>query len=236
MKLKKIPAFILFIVVIIFGYLCLQIVPHLLYDNPSLPADCPQYIIDFVKKNPQAQELIDNYQASENSDDINLDKPDGIPLYIQWDKRWAYSPYGQEIVGTAGCGPTCLSMVVVGITNNTTYNPRYISKYAIKNNYLEGSMTRWALLEEGCQDFGIIATGVILDKNAMVKQLNNGHPIIASVRPGDFTSSGHFIVITKYVDGMFIVNDPNSSDNSQKHWTYQQLSKQIKSMWAYSKI
>lgn len=236
MRLKKLPAFILFIIVIIFGYLCLQIVPHLLYDKPSLSTDCPQYIIDFVKKNPQAQELLDNYQPSENSDDIILDKPDDIPLYIQWDKRWAYSPYGQEIVGTAGCGPTCLSMVVVGLTKNTAYNPRYISKYAIKNSYLDGSMTRWALLEEGCQNFEVMATGVILNEKAMIKQLNKGHPIIASVRPGDFTSTGHFIVITKYIDGQFIINDPNSVENSQKQWTYQQLSKQIKSMWAYSKM
>lgn len=234
MKLKKLPVFISFIIILVIGYLCLQIIPPLLYDDP-LPHDCPQYIKDFVKNNPQASELVDNYQSSENVEPIILDKPDDIPLYIQWDKRWAYTTYGQEIVGTAGCGPTCLSMVVVGLTGNTDYNPRYLAKYAIKNDYLDNSMTKWSLMEKGSKDFGLIATGIPLIKSSMIKQLEAGNPIIASMRPGDFTTTGHFIVITKSVDGKFTINDPNSIENSQKQWTFEQLSPQIKAMWAYFK-
>ena len=236
MKIKKLPAFLAFIIILTVGYLCLQIIPPLLYnDNSTADTNCPQYIIDFVANNPQAQTLIDHYQATENTDLIDLANPNGIDLYLQWDKRWAYTPYGQEIVGTAGCGPTCLSMVVVGLTGQTEYNPRYIAKYASENNYLDGSMTKWSLMEIGCNYFGLQASSVPLSQDSMTKQLQAGHPIIASMRPGDFTTTGHFIVITKVIDGKFMINDPNSEENSHKAWSYHQLATQIKAMWSYQK-
>lgn len=233
MKLKKIPVFICFILVLAIGYLCIQIIPPLLYDNNN---DYPQYIEEFVKNNPQAEELKTNYQDEENDDPISLETNDEIPLFIQWDKRWAYTHYGDEIVGTAGCGPTSMSMVAVGLTGNTDYNPRFVAKYAIKNGYLDGSKTTWAFMEEGCRAFGLKATSVPLDKNSMINQLKQGNPIICSVRPGDFTTTGHFLVITKTVDDKFIINDPNSKENSQRTWTYERLSSQIKAMWAFSLI
>ena len=52
-KLKKIPAFIAFIIIFIFGYLCLQIIPPLLYNDNSGAldkVDCPQYINEFERK------------------------------------------------------------------------------------------------------------------------------------------------------------------------------------------
>lgn len=232
MKLKKIPVFICFILVLAGGYLCISIITSLLYNNNN--NDCPQYIEEFVKNNPQAKELQINYQNEENDDPIILENSDEIPLFIQWDKRWAYTHYGDEIVGTAGCGPTSLSMVAIGLTGNTDYNPRFIAKYAIENGYLEGSKTTWALMEKGCQAFGLKAASVPLDKNSMINQLKQGNPIICSVKPGDFTTTGHFLVITKTIDDEFCINDPNSKENSQRTWTYERLSRQIKAMWAFS--
>ena len=198
---------------------------------------CPEYIDEFVQNYPQAKELKTNYQPYENNKPIKISiTNDNIPLLIQWDKRWAYTHYGDEIVGTAGCGPTCLSMVAIGLTQNTKYNPRYIAKYAIENDYLEGSKTKWSLMEQGCQAFGLKASTIALNKNTMIEQLNQGHPIICSVRPGEFTNGGHFIVITKTVDGNFYVNDPNSKENSKRTWTYETLAPQIKALWAYSKL
>jgi predicted double-glycine peptidase len=52
--------------------------------------------------------------------------------------------------------------------------------------------------------------------------------------PGDFTTTGHFIVLTGYDGQGFIINDPNSEENSEKIWTYQQLKNQIKNLWAFS--
>lgn len=160
MRLKKIPAFILFIVICLFGYYLINIIPGLFYNNSISDNNCPEYINEFVKINPQAVELKENYQEIENTEPIKLTNTTGIPLFIQWDQRWAYTKYGKEIVGTAGCGPTALAMVAVGLTDNTVYNPRYIAKYAIRNNYLEGSKTSWTLMYKGCQAFGLKAREV----------------------------------------------------------------------------
>lgn len=49
------------------------------------------------------------------------------------------------------------------------------------------------------------------------------------MRPGDFTTAGHFIVLTKTENGQIKVNDPNSRSRS-KIWNYETLEKQIKNL------
>ena len=49
--------------------------------------------------------------------------------------------------------------------------------------------------------------------------------------PGDFTSTGHFIVLTGYKDGKISVNDPNSHKNSEKLWSYEDIKDQIMNLW-----
>jgi hypothetical protein len=53
--------------------------------------------------------------------------------------------------------------------------------------------------------------------------------------PGDFTYTGHFIVLTGVdANGDIIVNDPNSRKNSEKHWSLETLIPQIRSIWKYT--
>jgi predicted double-glycine peptidase len=69
----------------------------------------------------------------------------------------------------------------------------------------------------------------------MIDRLEQGKPLIAALSAGDFTDSGHFIVISGYKDGSFAVNDPNSLERSAKGWTFEQLSGQIRVIWAFSR-
>lgn len=43
----------------------------------------PTYINEFVKKNPQAEELKTNYQVKENNQPINISYNGDIPLLMQ---------------------------------------------------------------------------------------------------------------------------------------------------------
>ena len=95
--------------------------------------------------------------------------------------------------------------------------------------------TAWSLLSEKCTVFGVYAEEVGLDEDAMAEAVTNGHPIVACVGEGDFTTGGHFIVITGYKDGKFTVNDPNSVIRTNKTWDFDTLSKQIDGIWAYYK-
>ena len=62
----------------------------------------------------------------------------------------------------------------------------------------------------------------------MAATLASGSPIICSMGPGIFTSSGHFIVLTGYQDGSFTVHDPASKMRSSKTYTFDEFSDQIK--------
>ena len=53
--------------------------------------------------------------------------------------------------------------------------------------------------------------------------------------PGDFTTTGHFIVLTGTKNGMICINDPNSVKNSEKLWDYEQIKGQIKNIWVIRK-
>ena len=56
------------------------------------------------------------------------------------------------------------------------------------------------------------------------------------MRPGDFTTTGHFIVITGLKDGKFIIKDPNSKERSNQLWDYQILEHQISNLWAFQAL
>ena len=90
-------------------------------------------------------------------------------------------------------------------------------------------------MTEGCEHFGIHGTEISLDENVIKQHLEKGEPIICSMRPGDFTTEGHFIVLAGEADGKIMVNDPNSRKRSRVLWDYDTLEPQIKNLWAFSK-
>ena len=55
------------------------------------------------------------------------------------------------------------------------------------------------------------------------------------MREGDFTTTGHYIVLRGVEDGQFQVNDPNSVVNSEKLWSYEQIEGQIRNLWVMEK-
>ena len=55
-----------------------------------------------------------------------------------------------------------------------------------------------------------------LSEEAIREELDSGHPLICSMRPGDFTDSGHFIVIYAEEKNGFLIRDPNSPERSAR--------------------
>lgn len=182
--------------------------------------------IDFVLDYPEKKGKV---YAEDITDDYEEGK---IPLLIQWDERWGYGSYGNNVVAVSGCGPTCMAMVVAGLTGNTDVTPYTMAKYSDENGYVtqEGN-TMWTFIREGGMDYGVVGTDIALDEEIVKEVLQAGKPVICSMRPGDFTTSGHFIVLTGYEDGMISVNDPASKIRSGQLWTFERLAPQIKNLW-----
>jgi len=200
--------------------------------------DYPREILLLLLKNPEARDFAldyPNHAGGEVTGGLTESElSGGIPLLLQWDKRWGYFPYGDSVLGVTGCGPTCLAMVAAGLTGSIALTPDAVAAFSERSGYyVPGSGTSWELLTAGAASFGLEATEVPLWEDSMIGELNAGRPIIANLGPGDFTDEGHFIVIRGYENGMFLVNDPNSAEKSGEGWTYAALENQIKCLWSY---
>ncbi|MDE6184126.1 MAG: C39 family peptidase, partial [Lachnospiraceae bacterium] len=158
-----------------------------------------------------------------------------FPLFLQWDQRWGYAPYGRSCIGIAGCGPTCLSMVIFSLTRDSSATPDALAAHSMTQGfYTDGVGTDWLFMTDAASQYGLRARELGLDEAVMKQYLDQGHPIICAMRAGDFTTAGHFIVLYGYDENGFMVNDPNSLERSSRRWDFDTLRYQIKNLWGYS--
>lgn len=203
-------------------------------------ADYPDSLVDLLARNPETEDFVLNYPLyKDNRFSGSLTEISDfttVPLLMQWDSRWGYTPYGSDVMGLTGCGPTSLSMVAIYLLHDTSLTPPYIANYSVENGYcINGSGTSWTLMSEGSLALGLSPEELPLDKNRMISCLEEGKPIICIMGPGVFTDSGHYIVITGVKDGLFQINDCNSRTNTEKLWDYDEIKDQIRNLWAFSK-
>lgn len=200
----------------------------------------PEGLKRLLESNPEARSFVMDYPSKKDSHpviDLSGEVTKGtIPLFLQWDERWGYETYGDGLLALTGCGPTCLSMVRCGLSGDTDWNPYQVAQLAQRQGYYEpGAGSSWTLMSEGAESLGLMASEVVFDEEHIRAALTEGCPIICSMGPGDFTTAGHFIVLTGTDDdGKIKVCDPNSRKRSEKTWDLSDLMAQMKNLWAYS--
>ncbi len=114
--------------------------------------------------------------------------------------------------------------------------PRWVADFASQNGYaVDGSGTAWSLMLEGARQIGLSSKEIPVERERVENNLQAGNPIIALMGPGEFTSNGHFIVLTGLQNGRLKINDPNSRKNSEKTWDIDQVLEQTKAVWVYYK-
>lgn len=207
-------------------------------ENDFSVEDYPEQLIELLEKNPEAEEYVLNYPLKKGTyTDENLKEPEetsGLPLLIQWDDRWGYFEYADNVMGLAGCGPTSLSMVASYLLDDPSLTPIYMAEYAMENGHsIDGGGTAWSLMNEGARALGLNPKEVPLDENAIKKHLENGRPIICNVGEGIFTDNGHYMVFAGWEDGKIKINDPNRREYSARLWSFEEIQDQIKNMWVY---
>ena len=200
-------------------------------------AQYPKSLIELLERNPETEEFVLNYPLRQETppDLYGYDRKSGVPLFLQWDPAWGYETYGSDYLAVTGCGPTCLAMAGFYLTGSKNMNPADIASFAEDAGYYaRGYGSSWTLISEGSRRLGLTATELPLVKKKMTDALEAGHPVILALGEGDFTTTGHYIVLTGVEDGSFRVNDPNSRINSEKLWSYEQLEGQIRNIWEIS--
>ena len=198
----------------------------------------PPSLIALLERNPETEEFVLGYPYRKKVDfDLSeYENSETVPLFIQWDQRWGYEEYGSDCIGITGCGPTCLAMVGFYLTGKEIFSPDIVAEFSQRSGYYTpGHGSSWQLISEGGPALGLDVTEIPLVKKRIVDNLEVGNPIICAVGPGDFTTSGHYIVLAGMKNGSFQVNDPNSYANSDRLWSYEELESQIRNLWVIRK-
>ena len=166
------------------------------------------------------------YEAGKSEVVVIEDEPVyAMPLFLQGDLRWASTPYADGTIATHGCGLTCAAMAMTFITGDYVSpdslaiqsgdafvtdgvnDPDKICQWLVDNYGVEWSGEKWTL------DDGL----------ALVDE---GYVVIASMsgKLCDRTYGGHNVLVYAHVDGGYLVRDPDDAANSNKVFTYEELS------------
>lgn len=158
-----------------------------------------------------------------------------MPYLFQTDPLWAQKPYAGATVALNGCGPTCLTMVYIYLTGNTDLTPADMCARADAGGYAPTGATEWRFMTEMPSKLGFSSRELELTPNAISTALEAGQPVICAVAPGDFTSVGHFIVLSSIDEaGMLTVHDPNSSLRSAQKWSVDRILGQTTACWSFT--
>ena len=201
--------------------------------------DYPEELRALLERNPETEEFVLHYPLDRDKPidaDLSMYDTDGVPLFLQWDRQWGCMEYGGKPAALTGCGPVCLSMAAYYLTGDEAFSPDNMIEFAKKGGYYSpGSGSSWTLISQGGAELGFDVTEIPLVKKRILDNLEVGNPIICAMGQGDFTSSGHFIVLVGVEDGLLRVNDPNSIANSEKLWAFEDIEDQFRNLWVIRK-
>lgn len=199
-------------------------------------ADYPKSILELLEKNPETEEFVLHYPLEYGKDqDVDMSEFEdvqGVPLFLQWDRRWGYMDYGNNVAGINGCGPTVLAMAAWYLTGDRDMTPAYMLEFAKENGYCTWDQgSEWSLISQGGPKLGLDVVEITPEEYRVRENLEVGNLVVCVVGPGTFTTTGHFILITGEENGRLRINDPNSRSNSEKLWKFSEFRDEILNIW-----
>ena len=158
-----------------------------------------------------------------------------VPLLYQEDPAWGTASYAGDAFSESGCGPTCLAMVYVALTGKNDMDPADMGALSERMGCGTPEGTAWTFMTEGAAQLGLLAEELPADETSVRRALVAGSPVICSVGPGDFTTTGHFIVLVGIdQQGRLIVRDPNSPECTAQTWDFATVLGQSRAIWSYT--
>lgn len=158
-----------------------------------------------------------------------------VPALYQGDPAWAQTSYAGDDFSETGCGPTCMAMVYVAITGRDDMTPADMGALSEQLGCASSDGTAWLFMTEGAAQAGLAAAEVPADEASVRQAILSGSPVVCSVGPGDFTTTGHFIVLTGIDEqGRLLIRDPNSPERTAKAWDFGTVLGQCRALWSYT--
>lgn len=165
--------------------------------------------------------------------------------YLQTDPRWKnhdYSAKGEKkTIGSAGCGPTAAAMVIATLQDNnvtpvTTVLWSMAHAYKALNqgtyySYFVPQMSAYGVACKRLNTSNLYGKSSSAAHTEALNALKNGDWVIACMGKGNWTSSGHFILLYGYENGYVYINDPASTKAARVKNTWALFARQVKYMW-----
>lgn len=165
--------------------------------------------------------------------------------YLQTDPRWKnhdYSAKGEKkTIGSAGCGPTAAAMVIATLQDNnvtpvTTALWSMAHAYKALNqgtyySYFVPQMSAYGVACKRLNTSNLYGKSSSAAHTEALNALKNGDWVIACMGKGNWTSSGHFILLYGYENGYVYINDPASTKAARVKNTWALFARQVKYMW-----
>ena len=115
--------------------------------------------------------ILQDFKNENNIDDNAIYEGRDIPLFFQFDKRWGNHSYAGTTIKVAGCGPTSLAMVVVGLTSDTSITPLIMANFSTSRGWaIDGAGSSWQLMTTGAREFGLNAEQVSTSANSIIEK------------------------------------------------------------------
>ncbi|MDY5280008.1 C39 family peptidase [Sharpea porci] len=212
-------------------------------DNQALFSKMPAQLQEYGNKYPEVKAFVLGYLPQKHNDtstpDISWEidaylKYHQVPYFYQYDERWGYREYGQNYMAISGCGPTAMSMVYTYLTQKTDMNPLAMADWANKEGYYKlGYGTNYNFFTQGAAKLGLKCELIQNNAKGLDEALQANRLVVMNVKEGDFTKSGHYILIVGKQDGQLVIHDPNSRLHSHQLWDENRVIAQNKQMFAY---
>lgn len=137
---------------------------------------------------------------------------------------------GTSTIKAAGCGPVCVAVCYSSLTGKSVNIPKICDLAYKKGWYFNGQGCSHYVVPGLSKEYGLKCKGLGTDYDGIKEALLEGHPVVALMGPGDFTGSGHFIVVTKMVGKDRVeVADVGSRARTAQTWSLKKIVAQAKS-------
>ena len=165
--------------------------------------------------------------------------------YLQTDPRWGsldYSAPGEKTtIAASGCGPTAMAMVLATWADPSV-TPKTECAWSLAHGYKAPRQgTYYGYFEPAGARYGLRVTRLnyasLYGKStsayhAQVKDaLDRGELVIACMGPGNWTSSGHYVLVWKIDGDTIYINDPASTKAARTKGNYSLFKQQVKYYW-----
>ncbi len=165
--------------------------------------------------------------------------------YLQTDPKWRnhnYSATGEQTtIGNAGCGVTVAAMIIATLKDKNV-SPVTTAEWSMAHGYKslhQGTyytyfvpqMNEYRISCERLNTASLYGQSSSAAHTKALNALKNGNWVIACMGKGNWTSSGHYILLYKYENGYVSINDPASMKDTRIKNTWDLFAKQVKYLW-----